>query len=97
VKHKLIVEQQITNQVVDMGQLMQTAEPAQEVLGVETIDVVAEKGYFSKSRISRLVRRPGWCPMCRVRSVVPRSRQASSARTKSNTTRPADSYVCPAG
>jgi hypothetical protein len=46
VQHKLIVEQQITNQVVDMGQLTQTAEPAKEVLGVETIDVVADKGYF---------------------------------------------------
>src|SRR6201992_3091384 len=45
-KHKLIVEQQVTNQVVDMGLLTQTAEPAKEVLGVETIDVVADKGYF---------------------------------------------------
>src|SRR6516162_4654682 len=31
-KHKLIVEQQVTNQVVDMGLLAQTAEPAKEVL-----------------------------------------------------------------
>ena len=45
-KHKLIVEQQVTNQVVDMGLLTQTAEPAKEILGVETIDVVADKGYF---------------------------------------------------
>jgi hypothetical protein len=45
-KHKLIVEQQVTNQVVDMGLLTQTAEPAKEVLGVETIDVTADKGYF---------------------------------------------------
>ena len=46
VKHKLIVEQQVTNQVVDMGLLTQTVEPAKEVLGIETIDVVADKGYF---------------------------------------------------
>jgi transposase len=45
-KHKLIVEQQVTNQVVDMGLLPQTAEAAKEVLGVETIDAVADKGYF---------------------------------------------------
>src|ERR1700741_2590875 len=32
-KHKLIVEQQVTNQVVDMGLLAQTGEPAKEVLG----------------------------------------------------------------
>src|ERR1700688_3248023 len=41
-KHKLIVEQQVTNQVVDMGLLTQTAEPAKEILSVETIEVVAE-------------------------------------------------------
>jgi transposase len=45
-KHKLIVEQQITNQVVDMGLLKQTAEPARAILGVERIDVVADRGYF---------------------------------------------------
>ncbi|MFZ0599870.1 MAG: transposase, partial [Roseiarcus sp.] len=45
-KHKLIVEQAVTNQVVDMGLLTQTAEPARQVLGVETIDVVADRGYF---------------------------------------------------
>ncbi len=41
-KHKLIVEQPVTNQVVDMGLLTETAEPAKEILGVETIDVVAD-------------------------------------------------------
>src|SRR6202042_1928205 len=45
-KNKLIVEQAVTNQVVDMGLLTQTAEPARQVLGVETIDVVADRGYF---------------------------------------------------
>src|SRR5437588_6589807 len=33
-KHTLVVEQQVTNQGVDMGLLAQTAEPAKEVLGV---------------------------------------------------------------
>ena len=45
-KHKLIVEQQVTNQVVDMGLLTETAEPAKEILGVEQIAVVADRGYF---------------------------------------------------
>jgi hypothetical protein len=40
-KHKLIAEQAVTNDVLNMGLLRQTAEPAREVLGVETIDVVA--------------------------------------------------------
>jgi hypothetical protein len=29
-----------------MGLLTQTAEPAKEILGVETIEVVVDKGYF---------------------------------------------------
>src|SRR6516165_4420992 len=45
-KHKLIVEQQVTNQVVDMGLLAQTAEPAKEVLGVERIAVVADRSFL---------------------------------------------------
>jgi hypothetical protein len=45
-KHKLTVEQQVTNQVVDMGLLTQTAAPVKEVLGVETIAVVADRGDF---------------------------------------------------
>ena len=45
-KHKLIVEQQVTNQVVDMGLLTETATPAKEALGVEAVAVVADTGYF---------------------------------------------------
>ena len=41
-KHKLMVEQKVTNQVVDMGLLAQAAEVAKEILGVETIDAVAD-------------------------------------------------------
>ena len=50
-KNKLIVEQAVTNQVVDMGLLTQTAEPAREILDVETIDVVADRGYFKAEDI----------------------------------------------
>jgi hypothetical protein len=45
----MIVEQAVTNDVLDMGLLQQTAEPARQILEVETIDVVADKGYFKTS------------------------------------------------
>jgi hypothetical protein len=45
-KNKMIVEQAVTNQVVDMGLLKETAEPARALLDVERIDVVADRGYF---------------------------------------------------
>ena len=50
-KHKLIVEQAVSNQVVDMGLLKETAEPARAILGVERIDVVADRGYFKAEDI----------------------------------------------
>jgi hypothetical protein len=43
-KNKMIVDQDVTNQVVDMGLLTQAAEPARAILEVATIDVVADRG-----------------------------------------------------
>ena len=45
-KHKLIVEQDVGNQVVDMGLLTETATSAKELLGADGIAVVADSGYF---------------------------------------------------
>ena len=93
-KHKLIVEQQVTNQVVDMGRLTQTAAPAKDVLGVETIAVVADKGYFKiedieaceKAGIAVCAAAPAR-PL--VKAVVPQDEFSYDAAS--------DSFVCPAG
>jgi hypothetical protein len=45
-KHKLIVEQQVTNAGSDLGLLAETTTAAKEVLGVDQIDAVADKGYY---------------------------------------------------
>ena len=95
-KHKLIVEQAVTNQVVDMGLLTQTAEPAREILGVETIDVVADRGYFKIEDIEAC-EKAGCIPH------VPRPQRGSSVREgffrKDEFRYDAgrDAYVCPAG
>ena len=95
-KNKLIVEQAVTNQVVDMGLLTQTAEPAREVLGVETIDVVADRGYFKIEDIEAC-EKTGCVPH------VPRPQRGSSVREglfrKDEFRYDAglDAYVCPAG
>ena len=39
-KHKLIVEQEVSNQVLDVGLLAQTAQAAKDALGVDQIDVI---------------------------------------------------------
>jgi len=95
-KHKLIVEQQVTNRVVDMGLLTQTAEPAKEVLGVETIDVVADKGYFKIEDIEA-------CEKAGMVPYVPRPQRGPSVKAglfrkdEFQYDAPTDSYVCPAG
>jgi hypothetical protein len=53
----LIVEQAVTNQVVDMGLLKETAEPARLVLDVERIDVVADRGRFKSEDVEPARRR----------------------------------------
>jgi transposase len=72
-KHKLLVEQQVTNQVVDMGLLTETAEPAKELLGVEQIAVVADRGYFKIEDIEA-------CENAGMEPYVPRPQRGSSVR-----------------
>jgi transposase len=72
-KHKLIVEQQVTNQVVDMGLLTSTAEPAKEILGVEQIAVVADRGYFKIEDIEA-------CKKAGMQPYVPRPQRGSSVK-----------------
>ena len=84
-KNKMIVEQAVTNQVVDMGLLTQTAEPARDILGVETIAVVADRGYFKIEDIEAC-EKAGCIPH------IPKPQRGSSvregffARTSSDTT-----------
>ncbi len=95
-KNNLIVEQQVTNQVLDMGLLTATAEPAKEILGVETIDVVADKGYFKIEDIEA-------CEEAGMVPHVPRPQRGPSVREglfrKDEFTYDAetDSIICPAG
>src|ERR671921_714305 len=95
-KHKLIVEQQVTNQVLDMGLLTETAEPAKEILGVETIDVVADMGYFKSEDIEA-------CEKARMVPYVPRPQRGPSVRKglfrkdEFKYDAETDSMICPAG
>ena len=95
-KRKMIVEQAVTNDVLDMGLLQQTAEPARPILEVETIDVVADKGYFKSEDIEA-------CEKAGLTPHVPRPQRGSSVRggffRKDEFRYDAgrDAYICPAG
>lgn len=95
-KNKMIVEQAVTNQVVDMGLLKQTAEPAREILGVETIDVVADRGYFKTEDIEA-------CEQAGLTPHVPRPQRGPAVangffrKDEFRYEAERDAYICPAG
>jgi transposase/IS5 family transposase len=95
-KNKMIVEQAVTNQVVDMGLLTQTAEPARVILDVEQIDVVADRGYFKIEDIEA-------CEKAGVTPHVPKPQRGSSVshgffrKDEFRYDPQRDVYICPAG
>lgn len=52
-KHKLIVAHEVTNAVTDQGQLAPMAERAKAALGVETLTVVADMGYYNGADVKQ--------------------------------------------
>jgi len=95
-KNKLIVEQAVTNQVVDMGLLTQTAEPARQVLGVETIDVVADRGYFKIEDIEAC-EKTGCVPYVAKPQRGSSVREGLFRKDEFRYDAGLDAYVCPAG
>ncbi|SFN66177.1 IS1182 family transposase [Sphingomonas sp. OK281] len=96
VKHKLIAEQAVSNQVLDLGLLAQTATAAMEALGVERIEAVADRGYFKIEDIEA-------CEAAGVTAYVPKPIRGPAAREgffgkdvfRYEPAR--DVFVCPAG
>lgn len=86
----------MTNAVADMGLLLATAEPAKAILDVETIDLVADGGYFKAEEIEA-------CEKAGLIPHVPKPERGYAARsglfTKDEFRYDAekDAYVCPAG
>jgi transposase len=76
--------------------LTQTAEPAKEVLGIETIGVVADKGYFKIEDIAA-------CEKAGIEPYVARPQRGPSVKAglfrkdEFQYDAATDSYVCPAG
>ncbi len=95
-KHKLIVEQAVTNQVVDMGLLTQTAAPAREILGVEQIDVVADRGYFKAEDIEAC-EAAGMTPHVPKPQRGPAVREGFFRKDEFHCDPDRDTFTCPAG
>ncbi len=95
-KHKLIVEQHVTNPGSDLGLLAQTAGAAKVLLDVERIDAVADMGYYKGEDIEA-------CEKIGVTPFVARPQRGVAVhegRFRKEEFRydaAADVYVCPAG
>jgi transposase len=95
-KHKLIVEQHVTNAGSDLGLLAQTAGAAKELLGVKQIDAVADMGYYKGEDIAA-------CEEIGVTPYVARPQRGAAifegrfGKDKFAYDAAGDFYVCPAG
>ena len=95
-KNKLLVEHEVTNDVIDLGQLSAMAKKAKETLGVETLEVVADRGYYNGKEVKA-------CEQSGITAYVPKSNPSSNLKrglfTKEDFIYEPDKdcYRCPAG
>lgn len=95
-KHKLIAEQEVCNQVIDLGLLAPTVEAAMDTLGVEQIEAVADRGYFKIEDIEA-------CEASGITAYVPAPirgpavAQGFFSKEAFRYDAAADTYTCPAG
>jgi len=95
-KHKLICAHEVTNEATDIDHLSPVAMQAQEVLGVEALDMVADRGYYHGAEVKA-------CEEAGISAYVAKPQtSANVARglyTKEDFVYEAqqDAYRCPAG
>ena len=93
-RHKLIAEVEVHNKVSDLGLLAETAGAARDALGVEQIEVVADRGYFKIEDIEA-------CEKAGVTPYVPKPVRGSAAagglftKDRFRYDADADTYTCP--
>jgi len=95
-KHSLIAEQQVTNKVLDYGHLTDTARAAKDVLGAETLDVVADRGYFQAEDIEAC-EDSGMTPYVPKPNRGPAKRDGLFPKEQFKFDAERDGYVCPDG
>jgi transposase len=95
-KHKLVVEHEVTNEVTDQGQLSTMAKKAQETLGVPTLEVVTDRGYYNGEEVKA-------CEQSGMTVYVPKPNNSSNLKRGLFTKEDfiyepqKDCYRCPAG
>jgi len=95
-KHHMIVTHEVTNLGHDRSALNSTAVSAKEVIGTDTLDVVADRGYFSGTEILD-------CETSQITTYIPRIHTSGSIKKGLFSKRDFkwiakdNEYECPAG
>jgi len=95
-KNKLIVAEEVTNEVTDSGQLSQLATDAKETLGVEKLEAVADQGYYNTAAVSLCVQR-GITPYIQKANTSANTALGFYAKKDFAYDKEKDLYHCPAG
>ena len=95
-KHKLIVEQQVTNAVTDQDQLSPIALAAQETLEVDNLEIVADRGYYHGEQIKRCEDKGITCYIEKPLTSV-NTKHGLYGKEKFTYNSQRDCYVCPTG
>jgi len=95
-KHKLICDFEVTNEPNDLGQLSPMALRAKQILEVEELDVLADKGYYETQCLKT-------CVENKIRPYVSKQKRANRTGDKDfyaenfSYDKQKDVYICPAG
>ena len=95
-QHHLIIAHDVTNNGSDRSQLASMAKQAKAVLGRETLDVVADRGYYNGDEIRA-------CEQAGIETYLPKPKTSGNKakgqfdRSEFHYKAEADEYECPAG
>ncbi|HKE45760.1 MAG TPA: IS1182 family transposase [Steroidobacteraceae bacterium] len=92
--HHLIVAAEVTNAVTDVHQLAPMAATAKTALGVDTLEVVADRGYHNGAQVAQCVEQ-GITPLVPKPSAVTRAASAGFAKERFTYLPEQDAYRCP--
>lgn len=96
-KHKLIVDHETTNEVLDNNQLSKMAKRAKDILQVEELEALADKGYYDATEIKECIDNGITPYIAEPESPVPKNKADIYGKEAFTYDADRDIYVCPNG
>ena len=95
-KHYIVIDHDVTNQATDFNQLERMATRAKEILQVDALDVIADKGYYSGSQIKACLEK-GITPTIPKANTSANRKRGLFTKQDFRYDQEEDCYWCPAG